>query len=267
MGVQTIYSDLKRRASEQAFVLIGTPGSVGEREVRGRAFLYRQFYDARGKKSAEYLGPLDDKAARKRAESIREAIEVANGLLGDARLLAREGYVRVESRTNAIIASLANHGMFRAGALLVGSHAFGALVNELGIKSKIAGRDRLRVDLLTPSSGRDLDYVLSQSIETVIIGRESVVPVRVPRPERFALHKLWVAQMRGATNEKRTKDIHQGAVLVAALAETEVGALEEAFAAFPKSARTKLRSGLKQAHGVLVREGHERGADVLDALR
>jgi hypothetical protein len=335
VAVQTIYSDLKRRALEQLFVLVGTPGSVGEREVRGRPFLYRQFYDARGKKVADYLGSSDDDGARRRAAEVRDAIEVANGLLGDARLLAREGYVRVESRTNAVIASLANHGMFRAGALLVGSHAFGALLNDMGVKGgahltedvdvarlhrleledghasfakmlddstlplspvlgsdrrvpptsfKIAGRDRLRVDLLTPAPGRDvkvvavpeldahatalphLAYLLGESIEAVVIGRESVVPVRVPRPERFAIHKLWVAQVRDATSDKRPKDIRQAALLIAALAEDDATAVEEAVDIFPKIARSKMRLGAQQARDVLSREDHERGAALLRSI-
>ena len=335
VGLQTIYSDLKRRASEQAIVLVGTPGSVGEREVRGKSFLYRQYYDARGKKTADYLGPADDAGALERANAVREAIDVTNALLGDARLLAREGYVRVDSRTNAIVASLARHGLFRAGAMLVGSHAFGALLNDMGIKSgahltedidvarlnplklaaerasfakmledstvplspilgfdrkvpptsyKIAGRERLRVDLLTPTSGRDvkvvpipeldahatalphLAYLLGESTDAIVIGRESVVAVRVPRPERLALHKLWVSQVRAATSEKSSKDVHQGAVLMAALSENESGALEEAFSAFPKGARAKLRLGLKQARTLLMREAHERAVEVLEAM-
>jgi hypothetical protein len=321
VGLQTIYSDLKRRASEQPFVLVGTPGSVGEREVRGKPFLYRQFYDALGKKKADYLGPADDADALERAKAIREAIEVTNGLLGDARLLAREGYVRVDSRTNAIVASLANHGLFRAGALLVGSHAFGALLNDMGIKSgahltedvdvarssplKLAAEHTSFVKMLEASTvplspilgfdrkvpptsykiaGREakvvpipeleahatalpnLAYLLGESMNVIVIGRESVVAVRVPRPERLALHKLWVSQVRAATSEKSPKDIHQGAVLIAVLAENESGALDEAFAAFPKSARAKLRLALQQARTLLAREAHERAVEIVDAM-
>lgn len=86
LALQTAFSEIKRRANEQSFLLIGTSGSVGERKVKGRRFL-----DA----------PLD----------------------------------------------------------------------------------------------------------TVVLGREGIVPVRVPRPERFAWHKLGIAPLRAATSEKRSKDL------------------------------------------------------------
>ena len=34
-----------------------------------------------------------------------------------------------------MLASLHNHGLFRVGALLIGSHAFGVLLNVLGVKA------------------------------------------------------------------------------------------------------------------------------------
>ena len=54
--LQTAYSELKRRADEQPFLLMGTPGSVSVRTVKGQRFLYRQFYDAVGGKRADYIG-------------------------------------------------------------------------------------------------------------------------------------------------------------------------------------------------------------------
>jgi len=71
---------------------------------------------------------------------------------------------------------------------------------------------------------------------------------------------------RAATSEKSPNDVHQGAVLLAVLAENESGALDEAFDAFPKSARAKLRLGLKQARTLLVGEAHERGVETVEAM-
>lgn len=327
LALQTVYSDVKQRALEQAFVLVGTPGSVSEREVQGRPYLYRQFYSPLGKKLSDYIGPADDEEAIARARAVREAIEQANGLLSDVRLLARQGYVRIETRANAILASIANGGLFRAGAVLVGSHAFGVLLNELGIRSapyatedidfarpkrldvevsfasllekstvplspvlgfdrkltatsyKMPGRDRLRVDLLSP--GREikpvplpelgthamalphLDWLLEEPLEAVALGRDSIVPVRVPRPERLALHKLWVSRKRGATSDKKSKDLHQGLVLVAALAEDDAGALADAIHHIPKKMREVVESVAKESIATLERAGHARGAEML----
>jgi hypothetical protein len=50
-------------------------------------------------------------------------------------LLARAGFATVDRKAYYTLASLHNHGLFRAGALLIGSHAFGALLNALGVRA------------------------------------------------------------------------------------------------------------------------------------
>ena len=336
--LQTSFSEIKRQAAEQPFVLVGTPGSVSVREVNGSRFYYRQFYDPQGKKRAEYVGPVADVAAEDRVAVLRDRIGLANALVKDARLLAQRGYARVDPRTNAILAALANHGLFRGGGLLVGSHAYGALLNELGVRAaafttedvdvargepldiaaldgesadfarmladstiplqpvpqlkrnapstsyKPPGADRLRVDLLVPARGREvttravpelkahatalphLAYVLEAPIDAAVLGRESVVPVRVPRPEALAWHKMLVSQLRGATSDKKNKDVEQASVLFAVLAEDAPGALEDALAAVPRAARTQTLAGAKQVLRRLEASVHERAAELMKEL-
>lgn len=132
-SLQTGFSDLKRQAQEQSELLIGTPGSVTRRIVSGRPFYYRQYYDVNGTKSADYVGPADTDEGERAAAAMRERIEVANALLLQARALVRAGYVRTDAKTDAVLVALANNGLFRAGGVLVGSHAYGALLNDLGV--------------------------------------------------------------------------------------------------------------------------------------
>ena len=331
--LQTAYSELKRRALEQPRLLVGTPGSVDERTVKGRRFYYRQFYGPQGKKEADYLGPVGQPEGEDAARIVREEIEVANALIKEARELARHGYARLEARAGAILAALANHGLFRAGALLVGSHAYGGLLADLGVRAsayltedvdiargaplkiavpagttfetmladskvilhpvpsldrrghpvsyKVPGADRLRVDLLVPTQGIEvttravpelsahaaalpfLAYLLAEPIDGVILGREGVVPVKLPRPERFAWHKMLVSQLRTGTREKRAKDIHQAAVLFATMAEDAPDALRQAFAALPRGSKEKTRAGARQVLGELAAGGHGRAEEVL----
>lgn len=334
LALQTAFSDLKRQALEQSLLLVGTPGSVTVRVVNGRSFLYRQYYDPQDKKAADYIGPTDDPDAQARANRIREQIEVANGLLRIARLLARAGYVRVGARTEAILAALANNGIFRAGGLLVGSHAYGALLNDLGARtagyatedvdvardralrlpvartfeemladSKLAlhpvpqldrkkpstsfkppGADRLRVDLLVPTDGNEVKvlaarelgayatalphfrYLLQDPVETVVLGRSSVVPVNVPRPERLAWHKMLVSELRQDTSDKKPKDLEQAAVLCAVLAERDPSSLHEAFRDLPASARKKTRNAARTVLARLESTRHERAAEIVREL-
>jgi hypothetical protein len=334
--LQTAYSQLKRRALEQRAVLVGTPGSVDIRTVRGSSFYYRQFYDALGRKRAEYIGPVGDASAEARARSTREAVELASALVKEARVLARDGYVRVDVRAAAVLAALANRGVFRGGAVLVGSHAHGVLLNELGARGpafstedvdvgrgrpltlalgpqesfetvlaesfvplvpvpalgrkepstsyKVRGADAFRVDLLVPARGTEvatqavpelrahaaalpyLAYLLREPLVGVALGRESAVPVNVPRPEAFAWHKMLVSQLRGETREKRGKDLEQAAVLVAVLAEDEVDALGAAFEGLPRSARAAARAGAMRVVELLEKGGHARGVEVVRGI-
>jgi hypothetical protein len=253
----------------------------------------------------------------------------------EVRIIAQQGYVRADPRTSAILGALANRDLFRAGAVLVGSHAYGALLNELGARAagfltedidvargkvlqvaghesfqtilaestvrllpvpglrrgdpttsyKAPGKDRLRVDLLAPSRGREitivampelqahavalpyLAYLLDEPIEGVVLGRESVVPLRIPRPERFVWHKMLVSQERTATSEKRNKDILQASVLLAVLVEDAPGAIETARAALPRGARSKAMSGARAVLRVLESAGHLRAVEAMGAFR
>jgi hypothetical protein len=334
--LQTMFSELKRRAAEQSRLFVGTPGSVGERTVSGRAFTYRQFYDPQGKKSAEYLGAVGADETEARVAETRERIDLANALIAEARELSRHGYARVDSRTGAILAALANHGIFRGGALLVGSHAYGALLNELGAKAanyftedidiargeklklalpdgggfekmladstillnpvpgfdrkspptsyKAKGGDRLRVDLLMPIGGDEvktravpelnahamalpfLAYLLDAPIDGVMLGREAVVPVKLPRPEAFAWHKMLVSELRGSTREKRGKDLQQAAVIFSVLAEDDEAALKRAFDELPRGGKSKVRVAAKSVLELLNKANHERASEVIASV-
>jgi hypothetical protein len=135
LALQTMYSELKRRALEPRTLLLGSPGSVVVRTNGGRRFLYRDYYGPEGKKAADYVGPEEDAAARARAAELRESIATANALIAEARLLVQSGYVRTDARTDAVLVALARNALFDAGAVLVGSHAYGTLLNELGIRA------------------------------------------------------------------------------------------------------------------------------------
>lgn len=342
--LQTAFSELKRQELVLLERLIGSPGSVGVREVNGRGFYYRQFYDAEGKKAASYLGPVDDRDAIEQSRLVSARIATTNALAKEARLLTQRGYVRVDARTEAVLAALANGGVFRAGGLLVGSHAYGALLNDLGISAaayttqdvdiardeplSIAplgvrpsppptlvemlaastvplspipsldrrgpstsyctpkAADRLRVDLLAPSRDNEirtvgvpeldahatamprLRYLLAEPLDVVVMGRTTIIPVKAPRPERLAWHKMLLAEQRHETSDKRGKDIEQAAVLTAFLAEDAPQSLEEALHAVPRSARTKTIRGARRTLERLRLAGdrHARATEVLEDL-
>jgi len=73
-----------------------------------------------------------------------------------------------------------------------------------------------------------MDFLIEDSIEAVALYRAGV-PVRVPAPERFAVHKLIIAQRRDKRSVKAPKDLMQAKALIEALRENDPGALDNAF--------------------------------------
>ncbi|MBZ9894403.1 MULTISPECIES: GSU2403 family nucleotidyltransferase fold protein [unclassified Mesorhizobium] len=103
---------------------------------------------------------------------------------------------------------------------------------------------RYKVEFLTPNRGSDhytdhatpmpalggasaqplrfLDFLIHEPIRTVMLHR-SGVPVTVPSPERYAVHKLIVASRRQSDANgvaKREKDVYQASLLIEALEAT-----------------------------------------------
>jgi hypothetical protein len=136
---------------------------------------------------------------------------------------------------------------------------------------KERGTSRFRVDLLVPAERENyrvvpvpelkahatglpyLAFLLGTSQMVPVLSSHGVVAARVPTPERYAVHKLVISQLRGSTGSKADKDLYQAAVLIDALAERFPGSVEDAVAAIPKSARRSLTRGVKALRAHLPR--------------
>ena len=136
------------------------------------------------------------------------------------------------------------------------------------VKIKERGHSRFTVDLLVPAPGTEIStqyvpelkahatampymrYLVVEAQTAAVISRNGCAAVRVPIAERFAVHKLLVGRLRRAEGERSRKDVRQACVLVAALAELAPGAIAEAFAKLPSSAKRpaleSLQAGLPQ---------------------
>ena len=305
-----LFAELEATATEQREAFLGSPGNLTQRtNASGTKFWVHRYSDAVGRRQETYLGTTEDQAVIARLEPLRKRIEEANATIARVRVLARAGFATVDRKTYSTLASLHNHGLFRAGAVLIGSHAFGALVNALGVKTvpyatedvdiarsealalpeipalidmlretgieffevpalnrrqrptsfKEGGRSRLKIDLLVPSPGEGyptipvpelkahakglpyLRYLLADSQEVPVLSPHGVVLVRVPVPERYAIHKLIVSRLRSKSSSKPEKDLRQAATLIEALIERFPGAVEDALTAAPKSAGRHVR--------------------------
>lgn len=319
---QSQYANVEQASAAQERVLVGAPGTIIEHK-RGDAVYYaRQFMNAEGQRQQESLGgPKGDPEADEHVAAVQAQIEQAKDLIDRTRELAKLGFQIADNKTYATMAVLHNHGIFRAGAVLVGSHAYAVLLNSLGIKAiayetedvdiararqlalrgipsgglleilketgidfvpvpgfnrgdpptsfKQAGRTRFHVDLLVPSKDNTfptvavpelgahasgmpyLAYLLGQSHMGTLISRHGAVPVRVPDPARFAIHKILVSRLRTNMLVKSQKDVQQACVVLAMLGEHRSGDIELACADLPRSARQTVRRALPDVRRTL----------------
>jgi hypothetical protein len=327
-------ANIEQAAASQDKVLLGAPGTILEHRRGDLIYYARQFMNAEGVKREESLGgPKGDPAVEARVQEVRDRILQGKDLVNRIRELAKLGFQVADNKTYATMGALYNHGLFEAGAMLIGSHAYAVLLNSLGIKSvayetedvdiargrqlalkhvptgglltilketgiafvevppmsrgepstsyKQAGATRFHVDLLVPSEDESfptirvpelnahatglpyLAYLLGQSQMGTLLSRHGAVPVRVPDPARFAIHKLLVSRLRTNTIVKSQKDVQQASVLLAMLGEHRTGDIEDACGDLPASARSLVRRALPEVRRLLA--AHEGVFDELEA--
>jgi hypothetical protein len=332
---QVFYSELADRALTQPGLLLHSPGTIVTLEKRGKPYLYWRVYTAEGKRRDEYIGPSGDSGTEAKLEEVRLRMAEARRFAEGSLTLRKQGYAAADNSVALTLAALFNAGVFRHGAMLVGTHAFGTLLNSLGVRMsanyftedidiarydtvqlairpeggflqilresglpfvevprldarkpstsfKVRGQ-KLRVDLLVPGdekySSRPIpelkahatglphfEYLLEAPINAIVLGRERVVPVKVPNPVRYGLHKLIVAGLRVSTAaQKDAKDIAQAALLTAVLSEKFPTDLSDAAGAIPRKARSRVLKSAQRARA-LLREAHSPARDFLERL-
>jgi hypothetical protein len=96
---------------------------------------------------------------------------------------------------------------------------------------------------------RYLDYLIHEPIRSVMLFKGGV-PVTVPAPERFAIHKLIAAAVRRADSGKSSKDIAQAEQIIQAMLPRRSFALREAWMeAWTRG--TAWRANLDRGRGML----------------
>lgn len=150
--------------------------------------------------------------------------------------------------------------------------------------TRFAGQDGLRVEFLTPNQGGDdqmghpiplpalggvageplrfLDYLIHEPVRTVMLHKGGI-PVLVPQPQRYSIHKMILATRRPAGESKQLKDLRQANSIATALLETRrhddlIEAFQEAVERGPhwrdalENARARMKSlGLSSAEKCL----------------
>lgn len=139
-------------------------GSFAAKDVKGRRYWYFQYRDLDGKVRQIYVGPDDDRVQALRA---RSGNLTKDPLLQFARSALALGCAGVVPAHFRIIRRLAEYGFFKAGGVLVGTHAFLAMGNMLGVSWTDQARTQ---DVDFAHSGKNISVALPANIKVDVHG-------------------------------------------------------------------------------------------------
>ena len=136
---QTAYAELVEQllAIDTERSIGQVPGTFVTKDIKGKTYIYFQFSAPGGTTKQAYVGPrgpeLDALTRRFEVEraSVRRDRERVVAL---AAMLRAGGAAVTDAASARVLGALAESGVFRLGGLLVGTHAFLALGNVLGVR-------------------------------------------------------------------------------------------------------------------------------------
>jgi hypothetical protein len=162
LSTQTAYAQLFDAAlgAEHVRGLSDLQGSFNAKTVKGRKYWYFQYTEPSGKLHQIYVGPDGEPLQKLMA---RKDLPSASSALGPlARSAIALGCATLLPRHYRVIRRLADYGFFRAGGVLIGTHAFLAFGNSLGVRW--GGQDRTQ-DIDFAHAGKKLSLVLPNNVE------------------------------------------------------------------------------------------------------
>ena len=167
LAAQSAYAELaeQARAFEATSALAGLTGSFQKLERKGQSYWYFAFREVGGKVRMSYVGP-DDERVRDLIKRFRDGRR-RKPLAPQAKAAIVQGCSPLAPKHFRIVKRLADYGFFRAGGILVGTHAFVAYGNLLGIRW-LHGAATLDVDFA--HAGRNVSVALPADLKIDVHG-------------------------------------------------------------------------------------------------
>jgi hypothetical protein len=162
LSTQTAYAQLLDAAlgAELVRSVADLTGSFNAKTVKGRTYWYFQYTEPSGKLRQVYVGP-DNDAVQRLMQRQRET-GAAQSLGPLARSALALGCTALLPRHLRVIRRLADYGFFHAGGLLIGTHAFLAYGNMLGLRW--GGQERTQ-DIDFAHAGKAVALVLPTDVQ------------------------------------------------------------------------------------------------------
>lgn len=161
-SAQTNFAELFEQVQAAAFdrSVRDLPGSFNKKVIKGREYWYWQVRDLQGVNRQVYLGP-DDQRVQKLVQMHRDGTQPqAADLAALAGACVALGCATVIPQHFEVINRMAEYGFFRAGGVLIGTHAFIATGNMLGVRWKSGWRTN---DVDVAHAGRNVSLALAQN--------------------------------------------------------------------------------------------------------
>lgn len=146
-------------AAEHARSVADLSGGFSSKTIKGKRYWYYQYREA-GKLRQVYVGP-DSPAVNALVER-KQGPRAADALPGLAGAALALGNTPMQAQHMRVIRRLAEYGFFHAGGLLIGTHAFLAMGNMLGVKWH--GGDRTQ-DMDFAHAGKQVSIALPSTLK------------------------------------------------------------------------------------------------------
>jgi hypothetical protein len=162
LSAHTAYAELfeQARGFEMTSSLGGLKGSFQKLERKGKQYWYFAYRDPDQKTRMAYVGP-DDMRVQQLIDRFAQ-MRQDKPLAPAARSAIALGCAPAAPKHFRIIKRLSEYGFFRAGGILIGTHAFLAMGNMLGVRWR-DGASTLDVDFA--HAGRNISVALPASIK------------------------------------------------------------------------------------------------------
>ena len=161
---QTLYAELSERlrALEAARSFASLAGSFARKQVRSGEYWYFKTSEGAAGQREYFIGP-DNKATRDVMKAYsagrQDAEDSTHQIERLCAMLRQGGAMTTDTPSARVIAGLASAGVFRVGAVLVGTQAFIALGNLLGVR----WASGLRTQDIDVAATRILEVAVAQS--------------------------------------------------------------------------------------------------------
>ncbi|MDM0116961.1 nucleotidyltransferase domain-containing protein [Variovorax sp. J22R133] len=162
VSAQTNFAELFEQVQAGTFdrSVRDLPGSFNKKVVKGREYWYWQVHDLTGAKRQVYLGPDDERLQKLVQQHGNGQPPQSADLASLAGACVALGCATVIPQHFEVINRMAEHGFFRAGGVLVGTHAFIAMGNTLGVRWASGWRTN---DVDVAHAGKNVSLALAEN--------------------------------------------------------------------------------------------------------